>query len=114
MIYSTVHGLFWDSLIVFTRILFLVLFYFTFLVCFYTDYFFHLPSLQQDKERRLNGGGEGSGDGGGGAALEGLTAEGSSLTRSRSINRHKLVAHSTAMESIQADSDPIDEEDQVP
>ncbi|KAK3868411.1 hypothetical protein Pcinc_026191 [Petrolisthes cinctipes] len=67
----------------------------------------------QDKERRLNGGGEGSADVGG-ATLEGLTAEGSSLTRSRSINRHKLVAHSTAMESIQADSDPIDEEDQVP
>lgn len=36
------------------------------------------------------------------------------LNRSRSINRQKLVAHSTAMESIQAESEPIDEEDDVP
>ncbi|XP_069957818.1 phosphatidylinositol 4-phosphate 5-kinase type-1 alpha isoform X23 [Cherax quadricarinatus] len=63
----------------------------------------------QEKERRLNGG-----DGGVAEDGNGEGAEGSSLTRSRSINRHKLVAHSTAMESIQADSDPIDEEDQVP
>lgn len=77
----------------------------------------------QEKERRLNGGGEGGGSKGGGGLSEGggggedgvgEGAEGASLTRSRSINRHKLVAHSTAMESIQADSDPIDEEDQVP
>ncbi|KAG7161774.1 Phosphatidylinositol 4-phosphate 5-kinase type-1 gamma-like, partial [Homarus americanus] len=63
----------------------------------------------QEKERRLNGGDGGTAEDGSGEG-----AEGSSLTRSRSINRHKLVAHSTAMESIQADSDPIDEEDQVP
>ena len=60
------------------------------------------------------GGGGGSSSGGGGEDGIGEGAEGASLTRSRSINRHKLVAHSTAMESIQADSDPIDEEDQVP
>lgn len=36
------------------------------------------------------------------------------LNRSRSINRQKLVAHSTAMESIQAESEPIDEEEDVP
>ncbi|XP_018050770.1 PREDICTED: phosphatidylinositol 4-phosphate 5-kinase type-1 alpha-like isoform X7 [Atta colombica] len=36
------------------------------------------------------------------------------LNRSRSINRQRLVAHSTAMESIQAESEPIDEEDDVP
>ncbi|XP_066968047.1 phosphatidylinositol 4-phosphate 5-kinase type-1 alpha-like isoform X14 [Macrobrachium rosenbergii] len=60
----------------------------------------------QDKEKKLNGG-EGGADEGGSSGAEGLI-------RSRSINRHKLVAHSTAMESIQADSDPIDEEDHVP
>ncbi|XP_060821919.1 phosphatidylinositol 4-phosphate 5-kinase type-1 alpha-like isoform X13 [Bombus pascuorum] len=38
----------------------------------------------------------------------------SALNRSRSINRQRLVAHSTAMESIQAESEPIDEEDDVP
>ncbi|XP_071548326.1 phosphatidylinositol 4-phosphate 5-kinase type-1 sktl-like isoform X5 [Panulirus ornatus] len=63
----------------------------------------------QEKERRLNGGDGSTADDGSGEG-----AEGTGLTRSRSINRHKLVAHSTAMESIQADSDPIDEEDQVP
>lgn len=36
------------------------------------------------------------------------------LARSRSINRQKLVAHSTALESIQAESEPIDEEEDVP
>lgn len=36
------------------------------------------------------------------------------LNRSRSINRQRVVAHSTAMESIQAESEPIDEEDDVP
>jgi len=36
------------------------------------------------------------------------------LVRSRSVNRQKLVAHSTALESIQAESEPIDEEDDVP
>ena len=36
------------------------------------------------------------------------------LNRSRSINRQRLVAHSTAMESIQAESEPIDEEGDVP
>ncbi|XP_047482698.1 phosphatidylinositol 4-phosphate 5-kinase type-1 alpha-like isoform X9 [Penaeus chinensis] len=64
----------------------------------------------QDKEKKLNGGDGGPADDGSGEA----EGEGTGLTRSRSINRHKLVAHSTAMESIQADSDPIDEEDHVP
>ncbi|KAL1132323.1 hypothetical protein AAG570_010279 [Ranatra chinensis] len=36
------------------------------------------------------------------------------LQRVRSINRHKLVAHSTAMESIQAESQPIDHQGDVP
>ncbi|XP_043283754.1 phosphatidylinositol 4-phosphate 5-kinase type-1 beta-like isoform X2 [Venturia canescens] len=36
------------------------------------------------------------------------------LNRSKSINRQRLVAHSTAMESIQAESEPIDEEDDIP
>lgn len=36
------------------------------------------------------------------------------LNRSKSINRQRLVAHSTAMESIQAESEPIDDEDDVP
>lgn len=36
------------------------------------------------------------------------------LHRTRSINRQRLVAHSTAMESIQAESEPIDEEEDVP
>ncbi|KAG1680238.1 Phosphatidylinositol 4-phosphate 5-kinase type-1 alpha [Nymphon striatum] len=36
------------------------------------------------------------------------------LSRSKSINRQRLAAFSTAMESIQADSDPIDEEEDTP
>ncbi|XP_017079060.1 phosphatidylinositol 4-phosphate 5-kinase type-1 alpha isoform X4 [Drosophila eugracilis] len=32
----------------------------------------------------------------------------------RSVNRQRLVAHSTAMESIQAESEPIDDEEDVP
>ncbi|KAK6618507.1 Phosphatidylinositol 4-phosphate 5-kinase type-1 alpha [Polyplax serrata] len=36
------------------------------------------------------------------------------LNRSKSINRQRLVAHSTAMESIQAESEPIDQQDDVP
>jgi hypothetical protein len=39
---------------------------------------------------------------------------GTGLSRSKSINRQKLVAHSTALESIQAESEPIDAEDDVP
>jgi len=39
---------------------------------------------------------------------------GSGLSRSKSINRQRLVAHSTALESIQAESEPIDAEDDVP
>ncbi|XP_042862315.1 phosphatidylinositol 4-phosphate 5-kinase type-1 alpha-like isoform X13 [Penaeus japonicus] len=64
----------------------------------------------QDKEKKLNGGDGGPAEDGSGE----FEGDGTGLTRSRSINRHKLVAHSTAMESIQADSDPIDEEDHVP
>ncbi|XP_056647073.1 phosphatidylinositol 4-phosphate 5-kinase type-1 alpha isoform X3 [Diorhabda sublineata] len=41
-------------------------------------------------------------------------AGGGALNRSRSINRQRLVAHSTAMESIQAESEPIDEDDDTP
>lgn len=37
-----------------------------------------------------------------------------SLNRTRSTNRQKLVAHSTAMESIQAESNPIDEIENLP
>nr|XP_026483878.1 phosphatidylinositol 4-phosphate 5-kinase type-1 alpha-like isoform X9 [Vanessa tameamea] len=36
------------------------------------------------------------------------------VKRTQSINRQRLVAHSTAMESIQAESEPIDEEEDVP
>lgn len=36
------------------------------------------------------------------------------LNRSKSLNRQRLVAHSTAMESIQAESEPIDEDEGVP
>lgn len=36
------------------------------------------------------------------------------INRSRSANRQRLVAHSTAMESIQAESDPIDEVENLP
>lgn len=42
------------------------------------------------------------------------TAAGVVLGRTRSINRQKLVAHSTALESIQAESEPIDDEEDVP
>ncbi|XP_065367001.1 phosphatidylinositol 4-phosphate 5-kinase type-1 alpha [Calliphora vicina] len=42
-------------------------------------------------------------------------AAGSALNRSRSMNRHRLVAHSTAMESITADIDtPFEEDEDVP
>lgn len=44
----------------------------------------------------------------------GATAAVIALNRSKSINRQRLVAHSTAMESIQADSEPIDVQDDVP
>lgn len=54
---------------------------------------------------------EGGGAGGGGGAS---AARERLLNRSRSINRQRLVAHSTAMESIQAESEPIDDEDDVP
>ncbi|XP_060808612.1 phosphatidylinositol 4-phosphate 5-kinase type-1 alpha isoform X8 [Amyelois transitella] len=39
---------------------------------------------------------------------------GALVKRTQSINRQRLVAHSTAMESIQAESEPIDEEEDVP
>lgn len=44
----------------------------------------------------------------------GAAAAAIALNRSKSINRQRLVAHSTAMESIQADSEPIDVQDDVP
>lgn len=46
----------------------------------------------------------------------GISSAGSGpgLSRSRSINRQRLVAHSSAMEAIQADTEPVDEEEDVP
>lgn len=41
-------------------------------------------------------------------------AFGLNLTRSKSINKTRLAAYTTAMESIQAEAEPIDEEDDVP
>ncbi|XP_076055987.1 phosphatidylinositol 4-phosphate 5-kinase 59B [Oratosquilla oratoria] len=68
----------------------------------------------QGKEKKANGSD-------GGPSEEADAVEGcGALSRSKSINRQKLVAHSTAMESIQADSEqvqgaePVHEEDQLP
>lgn len=36
------------------------------------------------------------------------------LARSKSINKQRLAAYSTAMEAIHAEVEPIDEEDDVP
>jgi hypothetical protein len=36
------------------------------------------------------------------------------LTRSKSINKQRIAAYSTAMESIQADVEPIDQEEDIP
>lgn len=36
------------------------------------------------------------------------------LTRSKSLNKQRIIANSTALESIQAEIDPIDQEDDVP
>lgn len=36
------------------------------------------------------------------------------LSRSKSVNKARVTAYSTAMESIQAEAEPIDEEDDVP
>ncbi|XP_039481888.1 phosphatidylinositol 4-phosphate 5-kinase type-1 alpha isoform X1 [Drosophila santomea] len=44
--------------------------------------------------------------------LDGDAATG--ISRNKSVNRQRLVAHSTAMESIQAESEPIDDEEDVP
>lgn len=78
-------------------------------------------AAKEEAERRRNNsvGDEESGEENGAVAgtSSGAAAGGSSqppLVRSRSINRQKLVAHSTALESIQAESEPIDEEDDVP
>lgn len=38
----------------------------------------------------------------------------SSLFRTKSINKQRIAAYSTALESIQADIDPIDQEDDIP
>lgn len=43
-----------------------------------------------------------------------VTASGTSLTRSKSINKQRLAAFSTAMESIQAEVEPVDHDDDVP
>nr|CAD7567520.1 unnamed protein product [Timema californicum] len=72
------------------------------------------------QERRSNQGSrrlDTDGEDGEGVAVSGEErdrAAAAALNRSRSINRQRLVAHSTAMESIQAESEPIDEEDDVP
>ncbi|XP_036330199.1 phosphatidylinositol 4-phosphate 5-kinase type-1 alpha isoform X2 [Rhagoletis pomonella] len=55
------------------------------------------------------------GDGGAAGGSEGRERDSSAgMNRNRSANRQRLVAHSTAMESIQAESEPIDDEDDVP
>ncbi|XP_041675618.1 phosphatidylinositol 4-phosphate 5-kinase type-1 alpha isoform X1 [Drosophila eugracilis] len=52
--------------------------------------------------------------------LDGLDGDGkdrdaaTGISRNKSVNRQRLVAHSTAMESIQAESEPIDDEEDVP
>lgn len=77
---------------------------------------------EAERQRQNSFGEEESGDENGAAAgTSNVGASGSAgssqpppLVRSRSINRQKLVAHSTALESIQAESEPIDEEDDVP
>ena len=72
-------------------------------------------AAREEAERRQNnstGDDETSGDEAGTSA--GASGGAPPLVRSRSINRQKLVAHSTALESIQAESEPIDEEDDVP
>ncbi|XP_045031615.1 phosphatidylinositol 4-phosphate 5-kinase type-1 gamma isoform X2 [Daphnia magna] len=77
-------------------------------------------AAKEEAERRRNNsiGDEDSGEENGAVAGTSSGATGSTqpppLVRSRSINRQKLVAHSTALESIQAESEPIDEEDDVP
>lgn len=76
-------------------------------------------AAKEEAERRRNNS-TGEEDGGDEHAPVAGTSSGASgtshppLARSRSINRQKLVAHSTALESIQAESEPIDEEDDVP
>lgn len=72
-------------------------------------------AAKEEAERRSNGEDDCGEDG----AVAGTSSGGPGmshppLTRSRSINRQKLVAHSTALESIQAESEPIDQEDDVP
>ncbi|XP_057373688.1 phosphatidylinositol 4-phosphate 5-kinase type-1 alpha-like isoform X5 [Daphnia carinata] len=77
-------------------------------------------AAKEEAERRRNNsiGDEDSGEENGAVAGTSSGATGTTqpppLVRSRSINRQKLVAHSTALESIQAESEPIDEEDDVP
>lgn len=65
-------------------------------------------SIGDDESGEENGAVAGTSSGSAGATSQ------PPLVRSRSINRQKLVAHSTALESIQAESEPIDEEDDVP
>nr|CAD7257838.1 unnamed protein product [Timema shepardi] len=77
-------------------------------------------AVREKAERRSNQGSrrlDTDGEDGEGVAVSGEErdrAAAAALNRSRSINRQRLVAHSTAMESIQAESEPIDEEDDVP
>uniref|UniRef100_W8BCY7 Phosphatidylinositol 4-phosphate 5-kinase type-1 alpha n=1 Tax=Ceratitis capitata TaxID=7213 RepID=W8BCY7_CERCA len=55
------------------------------------------------------------GEGGAAGGSEGRERDSSvGMNKNRSGNRQRLVAHSTAMESIQAESEPIDDEDDVP
>ena len=47
-------------------------------------------------------------------AAEGNEKKAVSLSRSKSVNKTRVTAYSTAMESIQAEAEPIDEDEDVP
>nr|XP_014090728.1 phosphatidylinositol 4-phosphate 5-kinase type-1 alpha isoform X2 [Bactrocera oleae] len=67
--------------------------------------------IAEDSDLEDNPDGDGEATGG----SEGRERESSvGINRNKSANRQRLVAHSTAMESIQAESEPIDDEDDVP
>lgn len=67
--------------------------------------------LSVESEAEGTDGEENAGGGGGGRTSD---KKSTNLTRSKSINKARLAAYSTAMESIQAQAEPIDEEDDVP
>ncbi|XP_047038242.1 phosphatidylinositol 4-phosphate 5-kinase type-1 alpha-like isoform X8 [Helicoverpa zea] len=84
----------------------------------------NLDEAQREKTeaRKRTDSGQSDGDDAEGEPRKGLNrtrSEGkedftAQVKRTQSINRQRLVAHSTAMESIQAESEPIDEEEDVP